>query len=338
MDSSDYSSDSEREGRPAGCPERATEGREEPSGSRRPWDYLGVFGRGFAMGSADVVPGVSGGTMAFILGIYEELINNVRVLGRKSLWKPLLHGRLREAWRAIDLLFLAAVLAGIIAAVLSLARALSWLLENYPVFVWSFFFGLVLASAIVVGRRVNAWRLRLGIALAAGAAAAFFLVGSVPVQTPEALWFIFLSGALAICAMILPGISGAFILVLIGKYEYMLDALNNWELAVVAVFIAGAAVGLVSLAQLLGWLFRRFHDLTVAVLIGFMAGSLRRLWPWKENLGTPEEANTLPPWTVDGAFNLEIPLALLLAIAGLLLVLLLDWTHRRKERRRSDEA
>jgi len=305
--------------------------------------YVALVARGCAMGSADVVPGVSGGTMAFILGIYEELIANIRMVVRPAFWRPLVRGHLREAFSVADVPFLAAVLAGILFAVFTLARVLSWLLENRPVLVWSFFFGLVLASVVVVARRVSRWDFRLAAACAAGAVGAFFLVGAVPAQTPEALWFIFLSGVVAVCAMILPGISGAFILVLLGKYEYVLAAVNERNVAVLAVLVLGGLVGIVSFAQLLGWLFRRFRDPTVAVLIGLLIGSLRKIWPWKEvpaltpgASGVPlpaEEVNVLPPLLVDGVFNAEIVWAVLLALAGLLLVVGLDLVARRKEGR-----
>ena len=281
------------------------------------------------MGCADVVPGVSGGTMALILGIYERLISAIRMVGRPIFWRELLHGHLRSAARTVDLAFLLSVLAGILLAVFSLARALEWALENQPVLVWSFFFGLILASIAVVARRISPWSAALVLVAAAGAAGTWFLVGAVPVQTPDTWWFVFLSGAIAICAMILPGISGAFILVLLGKYEYMLAAVNDRDIAVLAVFVTGALIGVVTFAQLLGWLLRRYHDMTVALLIGFMAGSLRKIWPWKEETaGGPDPvdtaANVLPAWTIDGSLNLEILWAVLLAAAGLALVLVLE--------------
>lgn len=299
---------------------------------RRPIHYLGVAIRGFIMGMADVVPGVSGGTMAFILGIYEELIAGLRALGRPHFWRLLMRGRLREASASAGLLFLVSVLVGILLAVFTLARAVTWLLENEPSLVWGLFFGLVLASIVVVGRRMKRWNVAtLAIAFLA-AVAAFFLVGAVPVQTPEDLWFIFLSGVIAICAMILPGISGAFILVLLSKYEYILGAVNDRDITVLAVFVLGALVGIVSFAQVLGWLFRRFHDLTVAALIGLMAGSLRKIWPWKDGIDTPDETAALPSLTVDGSFNLEIVWVPLLMVAGIAVVLVIDWYGRRKER------
>lgn len=294
---------------------------------------LGLAVRGFCMGSADVVPGVSGGTMAFILGIYEELIESIRTVAQPRFLRPLFRGRIAEAWRVVNGTFLLSVLIGIGAAILTLARTIEWLLENRPVAVWSFFFGLVLASVVTVARRIERWRIGLVIAALLGAAGAWILVGVVPISTPNEWWFLFLSGAIAICAMILPGISGAFVLLLLGKYQYVLSAVNDRDVATILWVAAGAAVGIVSFAQLLGWLFRRYHDVTVAVLTGLMLGSLRKVWPWKRDLDwviTPEgermvtvQENVLP------AVGGELATAVLLALAGLAVVLALEaWANR----------
>jgi putative membrane protein len=288
------------------------------------------------MGAADVVPGVSGGTMAFILGIYEELVDSIRNVARPPLWRALLGGRIGEAFAAINGRFLVAVGAGILTAVLSLARGISWLLRNEPVLLWSFFFGLVLASVLVVGQRIPRWTPALWGALALGTVVAFWLVGLVPAQTTEAAWFIFLSGALAICAMILPGISGSFVLVLLGKYQFILDAVNSRDLATLAVFVSGIAVGIVSFAQVLGYLFRRYHDVTVAVLTGLMLGSLRKVWPWKLDLETrldrhgevvPVVQENVLPGSIDG----EVAAALALAVLGFAVVLVLERAASRRE-------
>ncbi len=302
--------------------------------SRTLRDYLGLAARGFAMGSADVVPGVSGGTMAFILGIYEELVASIRTVGRPEFLRPLFTLRWRQALRALNWPFLVAVASGILLAILSLARGLEWLLIHHPVLIWSFFFGLVLGSVLTVGQRVKQWRLPLWIALALGAVGAYILVGLVPVHTPNTWWFLFLSGALAICAMILPGISGAFILVLLGKYQTVLSAVNQRDILTLALVAAGAAVGIVSFAQLLGWLFKRYHDLTVALLTGLMLGSLRKVWPWKVTLEAIADdrgellpvlqQNVLPPLLVDGAVNLELLVAAGLAMTGFVVVVLLE--------------
>ncbi len=240
--------------------------------------------RGVFMGASDVVPGVSGGTMAFILGIYEELINSLRTLGEPRFIKAVLSLRIRDAMEMANWKFLLSLGAGIGLAILTLAHSLEWLLVNHPVFLWSFFFGLVLASVFVVAQRVGEWTLQRALALVAGAVGAFMLVGLVPVQTPETWWFLFLSGALAICAMILPGVSGAFILLLLGKYQFVLSAVTQRDILSLALVAAGAAIGLVTFAQILGRLFERYHDTTVALLTGLMIGSLRKVWPWKKLL------------------------------------------------------
>lgn len=302
--------------------------------SRTLRDYLGLAARGFAMGSADVVPGVSGGTMAFILGIYEELVSSIRTVGRPEFLRPLFTLRWGQALQALNWPFLVAVASGILMAILSLARGLEWLLIHHPVLIWSFFFGLVLGSVLTVSLRVKRWRLPLWIALILGAVGAYILVGLVPVHTPNTWWFLFLSGAVAICAMILPGISGAFILVLLGKYQTVLSAVNQRDIVTLALVAAGAGVGIVSFAQLLGWLFKRYHDLTVALLTGLMLGSLRRVWPWKVTLeAIPDDRgellpvlqqNVLPPLLIDGAVNLELLVAVGLAMTGFVVVVLLE--------------
>ena len=297
-------------------------------------DYLGLLARGFAMGSADVVPGVSGGTMAFILGIYEELIFSIRALARKDFWQALLKFQLKEAFEAINLYFLIAVGSGIVLAFLSLAKGLKWMLDHQPLLLWSFFFGLVVASVITVARRIKQWTLGLVLALAVAALGAFLLVGAIPAQTPDTALYIFLSGALASCAMILPGISGAFILLLLGKYQFALDAVNNRSLMGLLLLGAGAAIGLITFAQILSWVFRKYHDFTVAVLTGFMLGSLRKLWPWQEVVDFIVDShgekiptvihNYLPAMQINGHFNIEIITVLALAAVGFALVMLLD--------------
>lgn len=312
--------------------------RGERSATRRRTlpEYLGLVARGFCMGAADVVPGVSGGTMAFILGIYEELIESIREFGQPPFLRAVTRLRIREVFTIINWKFLLAVLSGIGLAVLTLARVLEWLLENRPTLVWSFFFGLVLASVVAVARRVEKWRLPLWIALILGTVFAFVLVGLVPLQTPDAPWFLFLSGAVAICAMILPGISGAFILVLLGKYEYVLNAVNRRDILDVAWVGLGAAIGIVTFAQVLGWLFKRYHDVTVAVLTGFMLGSLRKVWPWKVDVAFMtgrhgEKIPTVQHNVLPDAVNGEVLFAIALAVLGLGIVLALDWWASRME-------
>ena len=291
-------------------------------------DYIALSVKGFCMGASDVVPGVSGGTMAFILGIYEELIDAIKSFDLKSLqflvtlkFRPLLD---RISWQ-----FLLAVGIGIFTAIFTLSKLLSWLLQNRPVFIWSFFLGLILASVLSVSRRVEAWRILTWLCLVGGTLGSYFLVGLVPVATPNDYWFLFLCGAVAICAMILPGISGSYILVLLGKYQYVLDAVNHRDFLVLGLVAAGACVGIIAFSRILGWLLKNHHDLMVATLTGLMIGSLRKVWPWKETLESVVDShgqmvplvqsNILP-----GQWNGEVLVALSLMVAGLLAVLFLD--------------
>ncbi len=239
-----------------------------------------LYLRGIAMGAADVVPGVSGGTIAFITGIYEELINSIKSFNLQTV-KLLFGGKIKEFWKAINGTFLLILFAGIATSILSLAKLIKFGLETYPQFIWSFFFGLIIASAILVAREITTWNYKSILSLVLGTVAAAVITNITPATTPEAYWFVFFSGALAICAMILPGISGAFILLLLGKYAFVLDAVNNRDLTIIAIFGAGAAVGIISFSNLLSWLLKKFRDNTIAVLSGFMIGSLGVVWPWK---------------------------------------------------------
>ena len=296
-------------------------------------EYLVITLKGFCMGAADVVPGVSGGTMAFILGIYEELIAAIRSFDTLFL-KRLFGLNVREALRGVSWPFLAALFLGIFTAVFSLARILGWLLENRPVFIWSFFFGLVLASVFTVGRQSGRWRVATAGWMILGTIGAYWLVGMVPLSTPETPWFLVLSGAVAICAMILPGISGSFILVLMGKYEYLLRAVNHRDFLTLALAALGAAVGLVTFVRILSWLLKKHRDVTIAALTGLMLGALRKVWPWKKPLeglvagdGSPlvvAQANTLP-----SEWNTEVGIALSLAAMGFLVVFTLNLWARK---------
>lgn len=286
-----------------------------------------LFFSGFAMGAADVVPGVSGGTIAFILGIYEELIASIKTFTGEVLGL-VLKLRLAEAIRIAPFPFIIPLLLGILIAVVSLANLVSWLLDEHPVHLWAFFFGLVGASILVVGRRVRSWSLPgVGCFLLA-AGGAYLLVGVAPAETPDTpIWF-FASGAIAICAMILPGISGSFILILLGKYDQVLDAVVDRDVLTIGIFLVGAVAGIALFSRVLSWLFTRYHDLMMLALAGLMLGSLRKVWPWKETISTridrhgmevaAQEANILPD-ALDGS----LALAVLLCVIGAALVLVL---------------
>lgn len=299
------------------------------------------------MGAADVVPGVSGGTIAFISGIYERLLAAIHAFGLDTL-RVLRREGLAAAWRQVDGGFLATLLAGIATSVLLLVRPITWLLEHQPVLIWSFFFGLIAASVWLCGRLVRRWSLGPVAGLVLGTAVAGAISVLQPGSGPEHLLYFFFAGAIAICAMILPGISGSFILLLLGAYLPVMQAIKGLDVVVVTVFAAGCACGLMAFSRLLTWLFRRHHDLTVATLTGFLLGSLLIVWPWKQVLsvrtvraGRPDEhlapltrANVWPAdYPRPGEFDLALGLtdkdprlaaALLLALLGAALLLVLQ--------------
>jgi putative membrane protein len=289
-------------------------------------DYLWLAARGFCMGAADIVPGVSGGTMAFILGIYDELLEAINAIN-KAFLRSVISLRWREALAGFPWQFLLAVGLGIGAAVLSLSNLLHWALDAHPSLVMAFFFGLIVASIDIVRRRL-AWKASHLLLAVIAAIGAYTLVGLTPAETPHTPLLLFLSGAIAICAMILPGISGAFILVLLGKYRFVLGAVVQRDILTILLVGLGAVVGLLSFARLLRWLLKHYHDLTVAALAGFMLGSLRKVWPWKtyEAVGEiQQEFNFIPE-----SFSTEVILALLLMLAGIGFVLLIEWQARRQ--------
>ena len=244
-------------------------------------EHLILVLKGMGMGAADVVPGVSGGTIAFITGIYEELINSIKSINLDAL-KLFFTGKFAAFWRAINGTFLISVFIGIGISIFSLAKGLEYLLNHFPILVWAFFFGLIVASAIYVARSIKKWDFTTLIAGVAGIAVAYFITVISPAEANTNYWFIFIAGSIAICAMILPGISGSFILVLLGMYKFILEAVANLDIAVILTFMAGAAIGIIAFSNVLSWLLKKYHNLTIAVLTGFMVGSLNKVWPWKE--------------------------------------------------------
>lgn len=246
-------------------------------------NYLSLVLKGCCMGAADVVPGVSGGTIAFITGIYEELIDSIKSIDWEAV-KLLFRLQGRAFWQKINGNFLISVLAGIGISIFSLARLMTYLLAHHPIEIWSFFFGLIIASSILVSKEIRQWDIFTVIALLAGAATAYTITVLSPASTPQTWWFILISGAVAICAMILPGISGAFILLLMGQYAYLMAAVSRLDLSVIGIFAVGAVIGIISFSHLLSWLLKNYHALTVALLTGFMLGSLNKVWPWKITL------------------------------------------------------
>jgi putative membrane protein len=295
------------------------------------FNYVIISLKGMAMGAADVVPGVSGGTIAFISGIYEELLTSISSINLNAL-KLLKDKGLRAVWRAINGNFLFALVLGIFTSILSLAKLISYLLENQATLVWSFFFGLVLASILFVGKQITKWNIITVLLLVMGALSAFYITTLEPlVSENSSPLFIFLAGALAICAMILPGISGAFILVLLGAYKPVLDAIQNKDFKVLIFLAAGAVIGLLSFSKILKWLFNNYKNFTLAVLTGFILGSLNKIWPWKETLTwrvnshgieVPFNEQSISPFSFNG--DAQLSSAIILAILGFAVIILLE--------------
>ena len=296
--------------------------------------YLVVTFKGMAMGAADVVPGVSGGTIAFISGIYEELITSINNINL-SLFKVIKEKGIKTAWEQLNGNFLLALFIGIGISVLSLAKLVSWLLENEPILIWSFFFGLVIASILVVGKQVKKWNLVTLFAMIAGAVLAYFITTLPPSDNVDSLPFLFLSGAIAVCAMILPGISGAFILVLLGSYKTIIDAVHNLDIKIITVVGVGAIFGLLSFARLLKWMFNYYKNITLALLTGFIIGSLNKIWPWKRVLETKTIAEkvitideNISPFAFDG--DNQLLYALIAAVIGFSLIFILEKSASKK--------
>ena len=302
--------------------------------------HILLFAKGIAMGAADVVPGVSGGTVAFISGIYDELLRSIASV--PAALGMLLRGRILAAWQAANATFLLVLLAGILTSVLSLARLITFLLAVHPIPVWSFFFGLILVSSHIVAREIQRWNWSRFVSFVMGAAFAYWITVASPVQWGTDSLSIFFAGSIAICAMILPGISGSFILLLLGLYPFILGAVKGLDINVLMLFASGCLVGIVSFAGLLRWLLVRWRDLTLALLTGLMLGSLNKLWPWKETLTWHADshgqqvpllqANLLPGRFAEvSGQDPQLLLAILLALGGVLLVLGLEWLAGRRQ-------
>lgn len=287
------------------------------------------------MGAADVVPGVSGGTIAFISGIYEELITSINNINFSLIGTWRKEG-FKAFWNKVNGNFLLAIFLGIAFSVITLAKLISWLLINEPVLLWSFFFGLVVASIFFVAKAIEKWTLGSLLMLVIGTGVAYYITQLPPVENTAYLPYLFLSGALAVCAMILPGISGAFILVLLGSYKTILDAVHERNITIVATVGVGAVFGLLSFARLLKWMFQHFKNMTLALLTGFIIGSLNKIWPWKEVLETkifndtiiPVKEENISPFAYVG--DNQLLYAILLAILGFSLIFILEKVASKK--------
>lgn len=294
---------------------------------RTPRDYLRLFAIGLAMGIADLIPGVSGGTLAFILGVYEDLLATIKSFSL-DVARLAVQRKFKAVLDRIPWQFGLTLFAGIAAAVVLLANVMSWLLENQRVFVFAFFFGLIIASILAIGARVKWSALTLGM-VAAGTIVALLIVTRIPLDMPHDPLTLLLSGMVAIMAMILPGISGSFILLLLGQYDFVLNAVKNLDVLTILPVGIGSIIGLLGFARLLSWLLRRYEAPTVATLVGFMLGSLYKIWPWKVVIETriDRHGEVVPLVEANIVPNLlggEFWLALVICIGGFLLVSLLD--------------
>lgn len=294
-------------------------------------NYLTVGIKGVCMGAADVIPGVSGGTIAFITGIYDQLVGSIASINAEA-FRLLLQGRFKAFWRHINGGFLLSLIAGIGVSVITLAGLMQMLLTTYPIQTWAFFFGLIVASSIFILRGISGWHQREYLMVILGVLLGATVCTLSPTQTPDGLWFIFLSGAIAICAMILPGISGSFILLILGKYQYIMGCISDLvsgtdvtrNLLILGVFAAGALVGIIGFSKLLHWLLARWNKEVLIIMAGFIIGSLVKIWPW----GNPEAM-----LQAERAGGLLWGWALLFAIIGFSLVTIIEITGKRLNRK-----
>ncbi len=314
--------------------------------------YLVVVLKGIGMGAANIVPGVSGGTIAFLTGIYRRLVKSISSVDSTAV-KLLFTGKFRQLFRHIDGWFLVSVLVGVVISTLSLAKLMTYCMQTFPVQTWAFFFGLIVASCVFILKDIHGWKAADVILLVAGIALGVVICTLTPTHTPDALWFIFISGAISICAMILPGISGSFLLLILGKYEYIMAVLGAivsgdaglHEYLAIIVFLVGAVVGILAFAKLLNKLLDKWFKQTLVVLAGFIIGSLVKVWPWSNMEAIvvsqfPEaqamlDAGALSKDVVamfSPQTDLHIWGAVIFAVIGLAVVFVLEWASARFRR------
>ena len=290
-----------------------------------------------AVGVANIIPGVSGGTIALITGIFERLINAIKSFGLGSL-KLLLSGKFKEFAEKTDLYFLLSLFAGVFIAIVALARLFDFLFTNYPVYLWSYFFGLVLASVYFVGKTISKWDIGVIIFFALGTAIAVALSFVNPAAENANFFYLIICGVVAICSMILPGLSGSFVLILMGNYQLVaIEAINNRDFEIILPVMIGAVGGLIAFSHILSWVFKRYKNQTIAILTGFILGSLNILWPWKDIVYLKDELGetvikkgemvvekyiSIMP----SEFNVEVMLALVFAIIGIASISLIELT------------
>ena len=284
--------------------------------------YLYVALKGFGMGAANVVPGVSGGTIALLTGIYSDIVASLNALTEKKTYSSLFKGRLKEFWQSVNGSFLLALLIGVVVSIFSLAKLMTYVLTYYPVLTWAFFFGLILCSSVLMFRDIKGWKGTDAIFLLIGLGLGVALCLLSPTQTPNDLWFIFICGALAICTMILPGVSGSFILLILGKYDYIMNAVSSLNVPVLLAMGAGCVVGILAFAKLLHFLLAKWEKQTMIVLLGFVIGSLIKVWPWYD-MQAVSSAQVLRTGSA-AVIDYQILPAVLCCLAGAAMVFAID--------------
>lgn len=297
-------------------------------------EYIALFLKGMLMGAADVVPGVSGGTIAFITGIYEELINTIKSFNLAALRILFKDGPV-ACWKHVNGTFLITLLAGIVVSIATIAGGILFLLENYPVLLWAFFFGLILASTWLIMTHIEHWNSTMISTFVLGALLAFLITSLAPAEVEPTSGAVFAAGAIAICAMILPGISGSFLLLLMGMYGHILAAVKGVDLQVIALFMLGCIIGIMSFSRVLSYMFSHFRQVTLALLAGFMLGPLNKVWPWKYTLAysinrhgeqVPLQQENVLPWSFESITGEPAFLAgaALLMLVGSAVVILIE--------------
>ncbi|GAB3653455.1 DUF368 domain-containing protein [Echinicola sediminis] len=246
-------------------------------------NYILTYLKGMGMGAADIVPGVSGGTIALITGIYETLLDSIKSFDLKAL-QLLSRFQLKDLWKHVNASFLLTLLLGIFTSIFTLSKLITYLMDEHPIPLWSFFCGLIIISSVMILQDIKRWNVMVIVSIPLGGLFAYWITGLNPVNSPDALYFTFVAGAIAICAMILPGISGSFLLLILGKYETILSAVNQRDFLTLGIFAVGCIVGILSFSRLISWMLKHHHAVTIAVLSGFMLGSINKIWPWKKVL------------------------------------------------------
>ncbi len=291
--------------------------------------------KGVGMGAANVIPGVSGGTIALITGIFEKLINSIKSFDLKAL-KLLFTGKFKEFALHINLGFLFAVFLGIGISIISLAKLLDYLFVNYPVFIWSYFFGLILASVYFVGKTISKWSFGVILFFIIGAGIAVIITFLTPATENSAIWYLGICGVVAACSMILPGLSGSFVLILLGNYQLvMINAVNELNIKILAPVVIGAGVGLLGFSHFLAWIFKKFKNQTISILTGFILGSLAILWPWKQEITVVFDNKTKIigyNWNMPASFDKEVIIAISLMIVGFISIYLIEKIAKSKDK------